>query len=692
MTKNGNKLNQLCSILILLISITVYGASSHKGKTILIDGSLISIEFNHTLQSRVISKLNNKNTVLGKYSNSESININGKNITDFKLSNFKVNDWQDSIGKGKEYELTGLSKNLKKKIIVVSYENYPAILFYNISYQNITGKTINVESWTNNHYSISTDAENKDSLSFWSYQPGSYGWENNWILPLKEGFYRENYLGMNHAEYGGGTPVSDVWRPDCGIAVGHIEKVPKLVSMPVGMPDKNDAELSVVYKKLIVLKPGDTLNTFRTFVSVHNGDCYNSLCLYREIMERQGFEFKKTPIADLGTEWCAWAFERNFTLDQISTALPKVKELGMKWVVLDMGWYKTIGDYSPNFKFPKGDEDIKKFVDKVHSYGLKIQLWWMPLAVEPNSELMAEHSGYLSQNTDGSPQYMPLFFKTFYLCAADPQVQEYSRQLVIKFMKWGFDGLKIDGNNQNCVPLCFNPDHHHSRPEESVEAIPAFYKTIFDAALSVNPEAKIEICPCGTNQSFFLMPYMNETVASDPHTSWQIRLKGKVLRALNPYALFYGDHVELSDDKCDFASTVGVGGTIGSKFVYPPGAYLNSENGDISLTPEKEKIWKKWIDIYSNNMLSKGKYCGNLYDIGFDRPETHAIMKEDTVYYAFYASKFKGDIELRGLQNKKYKIVDYENNIELGAAKGPVSKINVSFEKHLLIKVEPKQD
>ena len=35
-----------------------------------------------------------------------------------------------------------------------------------------------------------------------------------------EGFRQENFLGMNATDYGGGTPVVDVWRRDVGLAVG----------------------------------------------------------------------------------------------------------------------------------------------------------------------------------------------------------------------------------------------------------------------------------------------------------------------------------------------------------------------------------------------------------------------------------------------------------------------------------------
>ena len=55
------------------------------------------------------------------------------------------------------------------------------------------------------------------------------------------------------------------------------------------------------------------------------------------------------------------------------------------------------------------------------------------------------------------------------------------------------------------------------------------------------------------------------SVASDPHNSWQVRTKGKTLKALHGDAIaYFGDHVELSDGRQDFASTVGIGGVVGN--------------------------------------------------------------------------------------------------------------------------------
>ena len=87
---------------------------------------------------------------------------------------------------------------------------------------------------------------------------------------------------------------------------------------------------------------------------------------------------------------------------------------------------------------------------------------------------------------------------------------EYHKALVTKILRdWGFDGLKLDGQHMNGAPRCYNPAHHHASPEDSVEAVPQFFKAIYDTALSVKPDALVEFCPCGTGYSFFTIPFMN---------------------------------------------------------------------------------------------------------------------------------------------------------------------------------------
>jgi alpha-galactosidase len=150
---------------------------------------------------------------------------------------------------------------------------------------------------------------------------------------------------------------------------------------------------------------------------------------------------------------------------------------------------------------------------------------------------------------------------------------------------------------------------------------------------------------------------------------------------------YFGDHVELSDGAIDFASTVGVGGVVGTQFVLPN---LVKKRSTSDLTPQREKVFEDWLRIYKNKMLSRGEYLGDLYDIGFDRPETHVIGKGLEMYYAFFARHWNGPIELRGLQDRTYRIVDYVNNKDLGSVHGPRATFSVEFDKHLLVEAEPE--
>jgi alpha-galactosidase len=239
----------------------------------------------------------------------------------------------------------------------------------------------------------------------------------------------------------------------------------------------------------------------------------------------------------------------------------------------------------------------------------------------------------------------------------------------------------------NGVAPCFNPAHHHASPNDSVEGLQNFFRALYQTAIEINPNAVVELCPCGTSYSIFNMPYLNQAPASDPESSWQVRLKGKTLKALmGPSAPFAGDHVELSDHGDDFASTVGVGGIISTKFTWPVDP---KPKDSFLLTPEREHEWRHWISVYNEKMLPTGIYRGELYDIGFDKPEAHVVEKSGRLYYAFYAPAWSGDIALHGLTAGSYRIHDYIHDRDLGLVTKERNKLNVKFEQYLLLEATP---
>jgi len=657
-----------------------------------INSQYLNIEINDKMMTRITTSFASV-PLMDDFQAADVIFVDNKTLDEFSLKTKVKNDFSDTIGKGDMISFSGISDNanieLTKNVDIRIYEKFPQLAVYNVSYINNGNSPLNINGWTNNKYFIKGT---QDSVPFWSFQSGSYENRPDWVLPLKDGFNQENFMGMNASDYGGGTPVSDIWRKDAGLAVGHLELVPKLVSLPVISEKVNEgAEVSVKYKKDIILQPGDTLKTFKTFVMVHTGDFYNSLTEYSRFMQAQGIvmpEFSETTYEPI---WCAWGYERNFTKPQIINTLPKVSEMGYKWAVLDDGWQTAEGDwYLHPKKFPNGDKDMIKFTNDIHEKGLKSKLWWAPLAVDPGTDLIKNQPDLLLINKEGKTQDIS-WWNSYYLCPAYQPTLDYTKDLVTTIMKkWGYQGLKIDGQHLNAVPPCYNQAHNHAYPEESVEGLPGFWKMVYETATAINPDAVVEICPCGAAGSFFNMPYMNQPVSSDPTSSWQIRSKGKTYKALmGPNTPYYGDHVELSDGRNDFASSVGIGAVIGTKFVWPEGVHLNRESGEISLTKAREKEWKKWLDIYLSNELPKQNYDGSLYDIGFDIPETHVIKKDKVLFYAFYSKNYKGTVELRGLGNGAYTVTDYVNQKDLGIVSNDKPIIEVEFEQYLLVEASP---
>jgi alpha-galactosidase len=499
-------------------------------------------------------------------------------------------------------------------------------------------------------------------------------------------------MGMNDSDYGGGIPVVDIWRRDMGIAVGHLAMAPKELSLPVDYDKNNDfvtIGISKKYDDFYEFSAGDTLKTPETFVSVHTGDFYTTLQQYSEIMQKKGIEFVDPEPEAFEPIWCGWGYMRTFTKEEIINTLPKVKELGIKWAVIDDGFQIAEGDWRVDKnRFACGSKDMKDMVDAIHSYSLKAKLWWAPLAADPGSKVLRDDPLMKLINKQGAPQYIT-WWDSYYLSPAYDGTVEYTKETVKMFLDdWGFDGLKMDGQHMNAVPGDYNWERPLDNPEESIERLPVLFETIYKIAREIKPHSVVENCPCGCCMSFYNMPYANQFVSSDPLNSWQVRLKGKTYKAIAPHTAYYGDHVELSDNGSDFASSFGIGAVLGTKFTWPKNNPDVKE--DYLLTPEKERVWKKWFGLYNSMMLSKGEYLGELYDIGYDIPETHVIKKDSNYYYAFYNKHWKGEVTFKGLEMEQtYKVRDYYNNLDLGKVTGGEPNINIEFSQFVLLELTP---
>ena len=589
----------------------------------------------------------------------------------------------------------------------------------NVKLHNESEKPVDVASW--NLLSSHLDARRSgadSAFKFWSFQGGSYPERYDWIFPLTPAFARANYQGMNAPDYGGGMPVVDLWTENSGVALSVLSRKPLFISLPVKVLDNGTVSVSMEDSDRVTVPPHGSVDLPPCAIIVHTGDFYNGLKTYSALMQAAGFSFPRAPIDAQLPEWCAWGYGRDFTKAQILKTLPVVKKLGFGWVTIDDGWQNNVGDWEPDrVKFPGGEREFEAFIDSIHSYGLKVRIWWCPIAAQDSSygaayypDRMNEFGmGIQSAIAAGYPDWF-LFDKSgrrvqvswwnaYTLCPALPQVRDYYRAFVRRaIVQWKIDGFKMDGQNLNEVPRCYNRSHNHASPIESAQGVPEFFADIYKTATRLDPSFLVQICPCGTNFSYYNLPYLNQTVASDPLDSWQVRLKGKTFRALYGRRESYsGDHVELTNRPWDpalqkfvargiedFASTLAVGGVPASKFTLP-----GVQQADSSLMLDKPRFdyYQKWLRISETEKLSEGEYL-NLYDIAFDRPETHVIRKGQTYYYSFFSGEhFHGNVELRGLPKGRYRALDLLTGDTVSLVRSDSPYLGLDFDQSAIIKI-----
>ena len=657
---------------------------------------------------------------VGSTGGSDSILIAGKEY-DFipEFNQAKVQEASGKLGRGKRVEITArplapAGVPIERTLVLEAYDDFPGIALVSTSYKNVGTSDVKIEKVLMQEHQLNAKQADASAQPYdmWSFQGSSYNWGENDVQKLTRTSTQPNVMGEQvKGGYGGGIPVVAFWTASVGEAIGHVETLPWTLSIPVKVGREGRVETQLEIPVNSSLKPNETYSTPRSFLAVYSGDFYEPLRMWSSVLQKEGWNVPKPSSEAYNVAWCGWGYEFNVTPKEMLGTVPKLKEMGIKWATLDDRWFDTYGDWNPRTDTFPGDS-IKQMVDDFHKQGIYAQLWWLPLGVEDGqgkyeshkykvADIVKQHPDWLILDKNGKHARMVRDLGA--LCPAVPEVQSYFKQLTEKFIRdWGFDGSKLD--NIYSVPACYNPAHHHKSPQDSVKAMGDVYKTIFETTRAIKPESVTQACPCGTPPSLAWLPFMDQAVTADPVGGVQVRRRIKMYKALlGPEAAVYGDHVELSEmtrtgadgwseHGWDFASTIGPGGVVGTKFVWPdPGPKYKP----VALTPQKEEHWKKWIGLYNQKMLSKGEFL-DLYTYGYDVPEGYAIAKDGKMYYAFFVEPgkpFSGEVELRGLKPGSYEVVDYADGKSYGtmqAEQGKAPRLKAEIKDHLLLEVSGK--
>lgn len=678
--------------------------NEYKNQYTIQNGSItlnINLDLSYTIQSSMHgTPLNEKQD-----NTSDFILANNVKVANFQIDKKSISsaDINDEYGNGKQFVFEANSEGntelqIRKILKINLYTNYPDVVFFQTKYINSGNSKITINKIISNDIVLdaSKHCNKKKAYEFWSYQGAAVNWGDDYITSVTDSTSEENYMGEKpDSKMGGGNPIVDLWNEDFGIALAHIDTVPRLISIPVKVRGDKRVSIKIVENKEIALKPGDSISSIPSILIAHKLDYFSALQSYSNIMKAKGVYMKKPSGAAYEPIWCSWGYGFNFTSSDIINALPKIKKFDIDWVVLDDRWFDKYGDWNVRKdNFPDGEEEMKKLVNEIHKQGLKAKIWWLPTAIQGTdkppieknwikwdfsiSDLAQKHPEWLIKDKQGN--YCTDSRYLWNLCPAVPEVQQYIKETTEKFINdWDFDGIKLDA--YYVVPPCYNPLHNHKRPEESFEKLPELFKIIYETTKELKPDAVVELCNCGVPQDFYQSVWTDQPVTSDPLNALQVRRRIKSMKALwGISSPVYADQIEFTNG--DFASALGTGGVLGTKFTY------NNGPEDVLLNTKKEKIWEKWFKLYKEKMLAKGEYL-NLYDVIFDKPETHVIRKGDTLFYAFFQENWNDTIELRGLENNSYRIIDYENNIALDTINSNIPIFKCTFKNHLLIELIP---
>lgn len=303
-----------------------------------------------------------------------------------------------------------------------------------------------------------------------------------------------------------------------------------------------------------VIKPGDSFTTPKANIAI--GKSLNEVC--DRLVKAQAPSI--SPIDEdmpvIFNEYCTtWG---NPTIENIEKIAKKISNSGIKYLVMDSGWYKepdedwwaTIGDWNVSKTlFPNG---IKELTDIVKSYGLIPGIWFEFEKVAWLSSIYNDTDHLLMR--DGVPISVD---GQHFLDMRSDWTQSYLKEKVIDFLRDnGFGYIKVDYNDS----IGIGCDGNESLGEGLRQNILGTQK-FFKAMKNELPDLVIEGCSSGGHRlepSF--MELVSQSSFSDAHECKSIPLiAGNLHRMVRPEQSQIWAVLRASDDldRINYSLTAG---------------------------------------------------------------------------------------------------------------------------------------
>lgn len=162
--------------------------------------------------------------------------------------------------------------------------------------------------------------------------------------------------------------------------------------------------------------------------------------------------------------WNGNKYLTDMTFDRMDKEIDVAHQMGIEVFVIDTGWYKQTGDWIINEKkFPDKLKLIKK---KLDSYGMKLGIWFNPVAAGKTSQmyLSQKENAISRRNLEQQPHEIWETEESYEMCLVSGYWKKYALRLCeliedlgITYIKW--DAVGMDG--------CEQGNHYHGTDENS---------------------------------------------------------------------------------------------------------------------------------------------------------------------------------------------------------------------------------
>lgn len=279
------------------------------------------------------------------------------------------------------------------------------------------------------------------------------------------------------------------------------------------------------------LKYGESITTPKAVITVVKGGVDDVSNRFTKMMEKQE-EYIPSSEKELSityNEYCTtWGMPSE---ERIKNILPHLKNKGIKYFVIDAGWYaKTVGNWQGNM----GDWIINKnlfpnqftnVVKLIRENGMIPGLWFEPEVVGELSKVFYKEDLLLKRDgapiTAGTRRFWDL---------RNEEVKQYLKEHVIDLLKeYGFGYVKLDYND-NIGIGCDGAESYGEGLRQQLSAVKEFYQFIRQEI----PDIVIETCASGGHRLEPSMLELSDMASfSDAHENVSIPiLAANVQRAI----------------------------------------------------------------------------------------------------------------------------------------------------------------